>query len=111
MKKAALIISTLALALAPVAAFAQQAQNSVQAGSNSALTQGYGNIVDQNVSNDLTQTQVGIGGFSVDPQIQTSVQAGQNVGVAVGEHNVINQNVNNNADQFQSDFNVPAFPY
>jgi hypothetical protein len=111
MKKAALIISTLALALSPVAAFAQQYQGNVQAGSNEAFTQGYGNIVDQTVSNDLTQTQVDIGGFSVDPQIQTSVQAGQNVGVAVGEGNVINQDVYNSADQYQSDFDVPAFGY
>ncbi|BAU63692.1 hypothetical protein STA3757_10580 [Stanieria sp. NIES-3757] len=111
MKKAALIISTLALALCPVAAFAQQAQGNVQAGANQGLTQGYGNVTNQAVSNDLTQTQVGIDGFSINPQIQTSVQAGQNVGVAVGEGNVINQNVSNSADQFQSNFEVPAFPY
>ncbi len=89
----------------------KQAQSNIQPGSNSALTQGYGNVTDQTVSNDLTQTQVSIDGFSVNPQIQTSVQAGQNVGVAVGEGNVINQGVYNNADQFQSDFEVPAFSH
>ncbi|BAU67106.1 hypothetical protein STA3757_45160 [Stanieria sp. NIES-3757] len=109
MKKAALIISTLALALSPVAAFAQQAQSNVQAGSNAAVTQGYGNYTDQAVSNDLTQTQLDLGGYGIDPQIQQSVQAGQNQSATSGIGNVTNQGVSNSADQFQSDINVPAY--
>jgi opacity protein-like surface antigen len=111
MKKAALIISTLALALSPVAAFAQQAQSNVQAGSNAAVTQGYGNYTNQAVSNDLTQTQLGVDGYSIDPQIQQSVQAGQNQSATFGIGNVTNQNVTNSADQLQSDFDLPVYPY
>jgi hypothetical protein len=114
MKKAALIISTLALALSPVAAFAQQAQSNVQAGSNSAVTHGIGNVTNQAVSNDLTQTQFGAGGFGIDPQIQNSVQAGQNQSATLGIGNVTNQNVTNSADQTQVDlsgYGIPAYPY
>jgi opacity protein-like surface antigen len=109
MKKAALIISTLALALAPVAAFAQQAQSNVQAGSNSALTQGYGNYTEQGVYNDLNQTQLDLDGYSIDPQIQNSVQAGQNTGITQGYGNYTDQGVYNSADQLQSDFDY--LPY
>jgi opacity protein-like surface antigen len=111
MKKAALIISTLALALSPVAAFAQQAQSNVQAGSNAAVTQGYGNYTNQAVTNDLTQTQLDLGGYGIDPQIQQSVQAGQNKNATLGIGNVTNQNVTNSADQLQSDFDLPVYPY
>jgi ABC-type proline/glycine betaine transport system substrate-binding protein len=111
MKKAALIISTLALTLSPVAAFAQQYQGNVQAGSNSALTQGYGNYTDQTVSNDLTQTQLDLDGYGLDPQIQNSVQAGQNTGITQGIGNYTDQDVYNSADQFQSDIDVPVYPY
>jgi hypothetical protein len=110
MKKAALIISTFALALSPVAAFANpQAQSNVQAGSNSALTQGYGNYTDQTVSNDLTQTQFSVDGYGIDPQIQNSVQAGQNTGITQGYGNYTDQDVYNSADQFQSDIDVPVY--
>jgi hypothetical protein len=109
MKKSALIISTLALALSPVAAFAQQAQNNVQAGSNSALTQGIGNYTEQGVYNDLNQTQFSVDGYGLDPQIQNSVQAGQNTGITQGFGNYTDQDVYNSADQFQSDVNY--FPY
>jgi ABC-type proline/glycine betaine transport system substrate-binding protein len=111
MKKAALIISTLALALSPVAAFAQQAQSNVQAGSNAAVTQGYGNYTNQAVSNDLTQTQLDVDGYSIDPQIQNSVQAGQNQSATFGVGNVTDQSVTNSADQLQSDFDFPVYPY
>ncbi|GAB4227510.1 MAG: hypothetical protein Kow0049_07740 [Stanieria sp.] len=111
MKKAALIISTLALALSPVAAFAQQAQSNVQAGSNAAVTQGYGNYTNQAVSNDLTQTQLDVDGYSIDPQIQNSVQAGQNQSATFGVGNVTDQSVTNSADQLQSDFDLPVYPY
>ncbi|BAU62901.1 hypothetical protein STA3757_02520 [Stanieria sp. NIES-3757] len=111
MKKATLIISTLALTLSPVAAFAQQAQSNVQAGSNAAVTQGYGNYTNQAVSNDLTQTQLGLDGYSIDPQIQQSVQAGQNQSATLGIGNVTNQNVTNSADQFQTDIDLPVYPY
>ncbi|BAU64434.1 hypothetical protein STA3757_18060 [Stanieria sp. NIES-3757] len=109
MKKAALIISTLALTLSPVAAFAQQAQSNVQAGSNAAVTQGYGNYTNQAVSNDLTQTQLDVDGYGIDPQIQQSVQAGQNQSATFGTGNVTNQGVYNSADQLQSDFDY--LPY
>ncbi|AFZ36982.1 hypothetical protein Sta7437_3481 [Stanieria cyanosphaera PCC 7437] len=109
MKKAALIISTLALALSPVAAFAGQAQSNVQAGSNTAVTHGIGNVTNQAVSNDLTQTQLGLDGYSIDPQIQQSVQAGQNQSATSGIGNVTNQGVYNSADQLQSDFDY--LPY
>ncbi|BAU66186.1 hypothetical protein STA3757_35890 [Stanieria sp. NIES-3757] len=109
MKKAALIISTLALALSPVAAFAQQFQGNVQAGSNSAVTHGIGNVTNQAVSNDLTQTQLDLGGYGIDPQIQQSVQAGQNQSATSGIGNVTNQGVYNSADQLQSDFDY--LPY
>ncbi|BAU64775.1 hypothetical protein STA3757_21500 [Stanieria sp. NIES-3757] len=111
MKKAALIISTLALALSPVAAFAQQAQSNVQAGSNQALTQGVGNVTNQAVSNDLTQTQLDLGGYGIDPQIQNSVQAGQNTGITQGYGNYTNQGVDNSASQYQSDIDFPVYPY
>jgi hypothetical protein len=111
MKKTALIISTLALTLSPVAAFAQQAQSNVQAGSNQALTQGVGNLTNQAVSNDLTQTQLDLDGYGIDPQIQNSVQAGQNTGITQGYGNVTNQGVSNSADQFQTDIDIPVYPY
>ncbi|GAB4226387.1 MAG: hypothetical protein Kow0049_05420 [Stanieria sp.] len=111
MKKVSLIISTLALTLAPVAAFANpQVQTSVQGGSNTAVSVGAGNYTNQAVSNDLTQTQVGADGYyGVDPQIQHSVQAGQNQSLTSGYGNVTNQGVYNSADQTQIDF--PAYPH
>jgi hypothetical protein len=110
MKKAALLISTFALALAPVAAFASpQVQGNVQGGANHSLTQGYGNYTNQAVSNDLYQTQLDADGYSVDPQIQNSLQAGQNTGITQGYDNYTNQGVDNSADQYQSD--IPAYPY
>jgi hypothetical protein len=109
MKKAALIISTLALALSPVAAFAQQAQSNVQAGSNSAVTHGVGNYTNQGVYNDLNQTQVGVDGYGIDPQIQQSVQAGQNQSYTDGYYNTTNQGVHNSADQTQVE--IPGYSH
>ncbi|GAB4243808.1 MAG: hypothetical protein Kow0049_33510 [Stanieria sp.] len=108
MKKAALLLSTFALALAPVAAFASpQVQGNVQGGANHSLTQGYGNVTDQSVSNDLYQTQLDADGYSADPQIQNSLQAGQNTGITQGYGNYTDQSVDNSADQYQSD--IPGY--
>lgn len=108
MKKAALIISTLALALSPVAAFANpQVQSNVQAGSNTATTVGSGNYTNQNVTNNLDQSQFGAGGYGIDPQIQQSVQAGQNQSATLGVGNATVQGVHNNATQTQT--NIPGY--
>jgi protein involved in sex pheromone biosynthesis len=110
MKKSLGILATLALTLSPVAAFANpQVQGNVQAGSNEALTQGYGNVTDQTVSNDLYQTQLDLDGYGLDPQIQNSVQAGQNTGITQGYGNVTDQDVYNSADQWQSDIDFPGY--
>ncbi|GAB4245031.1 MAG: hypothetical protein Kow0049_34980 [Stanieria sp.] len=115
MKKSALIISTLALALSPVAAFANpQVQTNVQAGSNTAVSVGAGNVTNQSVVNNANQTQFGLDGFSLDPQIQSNVQAGQNQSFTNGIGNVTNQGVFNNANQTQVDldgYGIPAYPY
>ncbi|BAU66468.1 hypothetical protein STA3757_38730 [Stanieria sp. NIES-3757] len=114
MKKSALIISTLALALSPVAVFAQQVQTNVQAGSNTAVSVGAGNVTNQNVVNNANQTQFSLDGFGLDPQIQSNVQAGQNQSFTNGIGNVTNQGVFNNANQTQVDldgYGIPAYPY
>ena len=118
MKKSALFISTLALALSPVAAFASpQAQSNVQVGSNHAVTVGAGNVTNQAVVNDLNQTQIdGYGyDYGLDPQIQESVQAGSNTAITHGVGNVTNQGVFNSANQTQVDldaYGVPVYlPY
>ena len=118
MKKSALIISTVALTLSPVAAFASpQVQTNVQGGTNTAVSVGAGNFTNQVVSNDATRTQIdGFGyDYGLDPQIQNNVQAGSNTAITHGVGNVTNQGVFNSVDQTQVDldgYGVPVYlPY
>jgi hypothetical protein len=105
------ILATLALTLAPVAAFAQDAQTSIQNNTNSASAVGDANLILQNATQNSDQTQLGINGYT-NPADQLSVQGNANAGAAIGGYNVVDQNATQNSDQTQVDANqyIPAVP-
>ena len=93
MKKSALGILTTVIALAPLTAFAQDAQTSIQNNANSAAAVGEANLILQNGDQLNHQQQLGIDAYGVPttPDVQTSVQGNVNEAAAVGGHNVIDQ--------------------
>ena len=110
------ILATIALALSPVAAFAQDAQTSVQGNSNSAAAVGSGNTVLQNADQYSNQTQVGVDGYGYGydaPDSQLSIQGNTNEAAAIGEHNTIYQDATQDNTQTQVDVEgyVPAYPH
>ena len=111
------ILATVALALTPVAAFAQDAQTSVQTNSNSATAAGYGNTILQNADQYSNQTQVDVDGYGYgydNPDSQLSIQGNHNDATAIGEHNVIYQDAQQNNHQTQVDvdgYGIPHYGY
>jgi hypothetical protein len=98
------ILATIALAFSPVAAFAQDAQTSVQSNTNSAAAVGHGNAVIQNADQYSDQTQVDVGGYGYDaPDAQLSIQGNTNEAAAIGEGNLIHQNADQTSGQTQVD--------
>ncbi len=111
------ILATVALAFTPVAAFAQDAQTSVQTNSNSAAAVGYGNTILQNADQYSNQTQVDLDGYGYGydtPDAQLSIQGNSNEAAAIGEHNVIVQDAGQYNNQTQVDvggYSIPHYGY
>jgi hypothetical protein len=105
------ILATLALTLSPVAAFAQDAQTSIQNNTNSASAVGDANLLLQNATQNSDQTQLGINGYA-NPADQLSVQGNANAGAAIGNYNAVGQDATQNSDQTQIDASqyIPTTP-
>jgi hypothetical protein len=110
MKRTALIISTLALAFSPVAAFGQGVEQNIQRASNSGAAIGYDNYVQQDITQFNNQQQLGLDGY-FNPQGQVSVQDAANSGVANGQYNNLIQGVDQYNGQGQVDVNSYINPY
>ena len=115
MKKSTLgILALAALAFTPMAAFADN-QINVQSNQNSAVADGYNNVILQDADQNSYQTQVGVDGYGYGsgydtPDSQLSIQGNVNSATAVGEYNVIDQNVEQ--DSYQTQVDVDGyFPY
>ena len=109
------ILATVALALTPVAAFAQDSQVSVQDNSNSAAAVGHGNVIFQDATQASNQTQVdGYGyGYGYDaPDAQLSIQGNSNEAAAIGNGNAIVQDATQLNNQTQVDgYGIPHYGY
>jgi hypothetical protein len=102
------LLATVAILFTPVAAFAQDAQTSVQSNTNSAAAIGTGNLIYQDANQVSDQTQVGIDGYGYDaPDAQLSIQDNANSGAAVGHGNAVIQN----ADQYNTQNQVDVGGY
>ena len=101
------IIATVALAFFPIAAFAQDAQTSVQSNTNSAAAVGDANLILQNATQNSTQTQAGLDGYGypTTPDSQLSIQDNANEAAAIGGYNIIDQNAVQDSSQTQVDVN------
>ncbi|BAZ47182.1 hypothetical protein NIES4102_42280 (plasmid) [Chondrocystis sp. NIES-4102] len=106
MKKSTLGILTALIAFAPLTAFAQDAQTSIQNNKNSAAAVGTGNFIHQNTDQTSYQNQLDLGGYGYStPNAQTSVQLNANEAAAIGNHNYIDQNADQTSVQDQVDVN------
>ncbi len=107
MKKSTLALLTTVIAFAPLTAFAQDAQTSIQNNTNSAAAVGTGNFIHQNADQTSYQNQLDLGGYGVTstPDAQTSVQLNANEAAAVGHYNYIDQDANQTSVQDQVDVN------
>ena len=106
MKKSTLGILTAVIALSPLAAFAQDAQTSIQDNTNSAAAVGKGNLIHQNADQLNVQDQLDLGGYGyTTPEAQTSAQINANEAAAVGGFNVIDQDATQTNVQDQVDVN------
>jgi hypothetical protein len=107
MKKTTLALLTTIIAFAPLAAFAQDAQTSIQNNTNSAAAVGTGNFIHQNTDQLGVQNQLDLGGYGVPstPDAQTSVQVNANEAAAIGNHNAIIQDATQTNVQDQVDVN------
>ncbi len=107
MKKSTLGILTAIIAFAPLTAFAQDAQTSIQNNTNSAAAIGTGNFIHQNTDQNSVQNQLDLGAYGVPstPDAQTSVQVNANEAAAIGTGNYIDQNAVQNSTQGQVDVN------
>jgi hypothetical protein len=102
------LLATVAILFTPVAAFAQDAQTSVQSNTNSAAAIGTGNLIYQDANQVSDQTQVGIDGYGYDaPDAQLSIQDNANSGAAVGHGNAVVQG----ADQYNTQTQVDVGGY
>jgi opacity protein-like surface antigen len=102
------LIATVAILFTPVAAFAQDAQTSVQSNTNSAAAIGTGNVILQDANQVSDQTQVGIGGYGYDaPDAQLSIQGNTNEAAAIGHGNAVVQG----ADQYNTQTQVDVGGY
>ena len=102
------ILATVALALSPVAAFAQDAQTSVQTNSNSAAAVGNYNAIIQDASQSSDQLQVGADGYGYGypdtPDAQLSIQGNTNEAAAIGNQNLIEQYTDQDSVQTQVEY-------
>ena len=107
MKKTTLSLLTAVIAFSPLAAFAQDAQTSIQNNGNSAAAVGVGNYIDQNATQTSVQDQFDFGAYGVPatPDAQTSVQVNSNEAAAIGDYNYIDQNATQTSVQDQVDVN------
>ena len=106
MKKSTLGILTAVIAFSPLAAFAQDAQTSIQQNTNSAAAVGVGNYIEQNADQTSFQHQLDLGGYGYGydtPDAQTSVQVNKNEAAAVGHYNYIKQDADQTSYQDQVD--------
>ena len=105
MKKSTLAILTSVIALAPLTAFAQDTQTSIQGNTNSAAAVGDANLVLQNADQANYQDQLNLDAYGVPsaPDAQTSVQQNANEAAAVGGYNVIGQDADQTSVQGQVD--------
>lgn len=110
MKKSLSLIATITLVLAPVTAFAQNAQVSIQESSNSAAAVGTNNLIMQNNSQTSVQNGLGIGNYN-SPSTQQSIQQSHNKAAAIGNNNVIGQNNQQHSVQNQAGINTYFNPY
>ena len=111
MKKSTLALLTSVIAFAPLTAFAQDAQTSIQSNTNSAAAIGTGNVILQDANQTSVQDQFDFGGYGYDsPDAQTSVQVNANEAAAVGEHNFIGQQADQTNVQSQTDIDA-YLPY
>ncbi len=107
MKKSTLALLTTVIAFAPLAAFAQDSQTSIQNNTNSAAAVGTGNFIHQNTDQTSYQNQLDLGAYGVPstPDAQLSVQDNANSAAAVGNYNYIDQNATQTSVQDQVDVN------
>ena len=107
MKKSTLALLTTVIAFAPLSAFAQDVQTSIQDNTNSAAAVGVGNFIRQDATQTNIQNQLDLGAYGVPsyPDAQTSVQKNANEAAAVGEYNVIDQDATQTNIQDQVDLN------
>ena len=107
MKKTTLSILTTIIAFSPLAAFAQDAQTSIQTNTNSAAAIGAGNLIHQNADQLSVQDQFDFGAYGVPatPDAQTSIQVNGNEAAAVGNYNAIGQDATQTSVQGQFDVN------
>ena len=107
MKKSTLSILTAVIAFSPLAAFAQDAQTSIQNNTNSAAAVGTGNLIQQNADQLSVQDQLDLGSYGIPstPDAQTSVQVNANEAAAVGNHNILLQDAAQTNVQDQVDVN------
>ena len=104
MKKSTLGILTAVIAFSPLAAFAQDAQTSIQQNTNSAAAVGVGNYIEQNADQTSFQHQLDLGGYGYDaPDAQTSLQVNENEAAAIGKYNYIDQDADQTSYQDQVD--------
>ena len=106
MKKSTLSLLTAVIAFSPLAAFAQDAQTSIQNNTNSAAAVGVGNLIHQNATQTSVQDQFDLGGYGyTTPDAQTSVQINANEAAAIGTGNYIGQDATQTSVQGQFDVN------
>ncbi|MEM8720646.1 MAG: hypothetical protein AAGE84_15325 [Cyanobacteria bacterium P01_G01_bin.39] len=107
MKKSTLALLTTVIAFAPLTAFAQDVQTSIQDNTNSAAAVGHANYIDQDATQHSLQQQLDLGAYGVPgyPDAQTSVQKNANEAAAVGDYNVIDQDAVQTNIQDQVDVN------
>ncbi len=107
MKKSTLAFLTTVIAFAPLTAFAQDAQTSIQTNTNSAAAVGDANLVLQDADQANYQQQLNLDAYGVPatPNAQTSVQSGVNEAAAVGGYNIIDQQGTQTNVQDQADVN------
>jgi hypothetical protein len=105
-RKYALAIATIGLALSPVAAFAQQTEVNSQNAVNSGAAVGTNNTLIQSTDQTSIQNQMNVPGYpyygnGADPQTQVNQQNAVNSGAAVGKDNFMLQNIDQNSLQQQ----------
>ncbi|MEM7595947.1 MAG: hypothetical protein AAF383_31340 [Cyanobacteria bacterium P01_A01_bin.83] len=107
MKKSTLALLTTVITFAPLTAFAQDAQTSVQNNVNSASAVGDANFIQQDATQTSIQDQLDLGAYGIPdaPDAQTSVQNNANSAAAIGNYNVIDQDATQTNIQDQVDLN------